>query len=390
MGGTKLSVVIYIGQLALAGAELQVAELAKRLTERGHKVFLITGADGEVPRLFLDFNVSTVPDRPRSARLNGLRKSFREIKPDVVHSQLTVANFFGTIAAVVEKVAVRIITYLSLDLDKPLKYRAFDWTAARFASAVMVNSKATAAVIKKRLRVGDGKIFVIYNGFDTERFSPANVSKCNGRLRTELKIPDGAPVIGCVANLTPVKDHATLLRAFAEVRNRTSSKRPYLLLVGDGPERGNLEALAGSLGIERYTRFAGSVPDVERYYAAIDIFTLTSLEEGFSNVTVEAMLSGLPCIVTDFGPARELIEDGVSGYITPLRDYNSIADRLISLLNDSGGTYEVKRRCRIKAVDRFSVNRFVTETVDMYLSLINGRRGFEEGFTEAGEYKKAA
>jgi glycosyltransferase involved in cell wall biosynthesis len=390
MGEHRLKAVIYIGQLALAGAELQVAELAKGLTERGHEVFLVTGTDCEVPELFLDLNVSTVPDRPRSARLKGLRKSFREIKPDVVHSQLTVANFFGTVAAVVEDVPVRIITYLSLDLDKSLKYRIFDWTAARFASAVMVNSRATAAVIKKRLRVGDGKIFVIYNGFDIERFSPANVSKYNGWLKTELKIPDGAPVIGCVANLTPVKDHATLLRAFAEVRNRTSRNRPYLLLVGDGPERGNLEALAGSLGIAGYVRFAGSVPDVERYYAAMDIFALTSLEEGFSNVTVEAMLSGLPCVVTDFGPARELIEDGVTGYISPLSDYNNIADRLISVLNDREKVREVIGRCRVKAVDRFNVTKLVTETVDMYLALLNKRRSFVEDFTEVGEYKKAA
>lgn len=386
----RLKVVIYIGQLALAGAELQVAELAKGLTERGHDVFIITGLDCEIPGLFFDFNVSTVPDRPRSARLNGLRKLFRDIRPDVVHSQLTVANFFGTIAAVIEKVPVRIITYLSLDLDKSLKYRAFDWVAVRLASAVMVNSKATAAVIKKRLRVGDGKIFVIYNGFDTQRFSPENTSRYNGRLRKELDIPDDAPVVGCVANLSRIKDHATLLKAFAEVGKRSARQKPYLLLVGDGPEKGNLKALAGSLGIAGYVRFAGSVPDVERYYAAMDIFALTSLEEGFSNVTVEAMLSGLPCVVTDFGPARELVDDGVSGYISPLSDYNNIADRLISILNNPEKVYEIIRRCRINAVDRFNVSKLITETVDMYLALLTQGRGFVEGFAEAEEYKKAA
>ncbi len=370
MGKPKLKVVIYIGQLALAGAELQVAELAKGLTDRGHEVFLATGAECEIPGLFFDFNVSTVPDRPRSARLNGLRKLVREIKPDVVHSQLTVANFFGTIAAVVEKVPVRIITYLSLDLGKSLGYRVFDWVAARFASAVMVNSKATAAVMKKRLSVSDDKIFVIYNGFETQRFSPKNVSKYNGRLKKELDIPDDAPVVGCVANLSPVKDHATLLRAFAEVGKRSTGQKPYLLLVGDGPEKGNLKALAGSLGVAGYVRFAGSVPDVERYYGAMDVFALTSLEEGFSNATVEAMLSGLPCVVTDFGAARELIDDGAAGYVVPVSDYKAVADKIMSLLNDENERFRSGATAREAACARFNVDKMVESVLEMYREVI--------------------
>jgi glycosyltransferase involved in cell wall biosynthesis len=362
----KLKVVIYIGQLALAGAELQVAELAKGLTDRGYGVFLVTGTDCEIPGLFFEFDVLTVPDRPRSARLNGLRKLFREIKPDVVHSQLTVANFFGTTAAVVGRIPARIITYLSLDLDKPMKYRLFDWVAARFASAVMVNSKATAAVVKRRLRVSDGKIFVIYNGFDTERFSPENASRYNRRLREELRIPGDAPVIGCVANLTPVKDHRTLLRAFAKVSNRSAAQKPYLLLVGDGPERSNLVKLADSLDITPYVRFAGSVAEVEAYYGPMDIFALTSMEEGFSNVTVEAMLSGLPCVVTDFGAARELVDDGESGFVVPVSNHEAVAGELVALLEDASLRIRLGAAARSVAIERFGVDRMVDEIVGMY------------------------
>jgi phosphatidylinositol alpha-1,6-mannosyltransferase len=145
----------------------------------------------------------------------------------------------------------------------------------------------------------------------------------------------------CVSRLVPRKGQDTLIRAWPAVRAAIPDAR--LLLVGDGPYRGELRRLAGQLGISGSVTFTGSVPAdaLPGYYAASDVFAMpcrtrrAGLDvEGLGIVYLEASAAGLPVIGGDSGGAPDAILDGETGYVVPGRDVAALAERITGLLAD--------------------------------------------------------
>jgi glycosyltransferase involved in cell wall biosynthesis len=368
----NLRIAIYIGQLERGGAEGQVALLAHGLIERGHDVRIATGEGPAdvIPPEMLDY-VIHLPDRPRYGRWRSLRRFLREFEPDVLHSQLSVANVFGTLASAIDRVPCRIMSLLSTDPLKTFSVKNAERLAARFAHRVMVNSAGVWEVALGRMGIPEDEVVLIYNGVDTDRFTPERKDGYGAAVRSELNIPEGAFVVGDVANFWPIKDHRTLLEAMAWLHREVLEKdKPYLLLVGSGPDEPAIREKAGELGLLPYVRFAGSVADVERYYAAMDVFALTSRAEGFSNAVLEAMASGLPCVVTDVGGNAEAVGDGVSGYVVAPGDVAALRDKLSILLEDARLRADMGAAGRRVAIEKFGVDRMVDETVRMYKEVL--------------------
>ena len=134
-------------------------------------------------------------------------------------------------------------------------------------------------------------------------------------------------MIGTVGRIQKVKDHATLLRAFAALTAADAgfAARGRLAIVGDGPLLGDLRALANSLGIASTTWFPGNRTDVADVLRAFDVFALPSLNEGISNTILEAMASGLPVIATAVGGNVELVDEGSTGRLVPSGDVAALA-----------------------------------------------------------------
>jgi phosphatidylinositol alpha-1,6-mannosyltransferase len=150
---------------------------------------------------------------------------------------------------------------------------------------------------------------------------------------------DRGPIVLCVSRLVPRKGQDTLIRAWPAVRGAIPDAR--LLLVGDGPYRGELNRLADGLGVTGSVTFTGSVPDLAGFYAASDVFAMpcrtrrAGLDvEGLGIVYLEASAAGLPVIGGDSGGAPDAILDGETGYVVPGRDVATLADRVVSLLAD--------------------------------------------------------
>ena len=153
------------------------------------------------------------------------------------------------------------------------------------------------------------------------------------------KLPAGGPTVLCVSRLVPRKGQDTLIRAWPAVRAAIPDAR--LLLVGDGPYRGELQRLAGQLEVAASVTFTGSVPDLPGYYAAADVFAMpcrtrrAGLDvEGLGIVYLEASAAGLPVIGGDSGGAPDAILDGETGYVVPGRGVPVLAERIIALLAD--------------------------------------------------------
>jgi colanic acid/amylovoran biosynthesis glycosyltransferase len=228
---------------------------------------------------------------------------------------------------------------------------------AAAAAALVTVSEANARYLDRTFGVPAGRVRVIPCGVDTERFRPAG-----GR-------PD-VPHIVCVARLVPVKNLGLLLEACADLRARGVGFRG--VLVGDGPERGPLEAARARLELEGVVELAGAAEqaDVLAWWRRAAVAVLASDREGMPVSLMEAASCGVPAVATAVGGVPELVEDGVTGLLTPPGDARALADALWQLLGDPRRAAQMGAAARARAVERFSVRRQVDRLLGLWAGLV--------------------
>lgn len=207
-----------------------------------------------------------------------------------------------------------------------------------------------------RIGIQSSRIAQIYNGVDVERFTPVE-SRPRSAYPAGFADADSL-VIGTVGRLQRVKDQATLLRAFAQLRadHPEWHSRLRLAIVGDGPLAAELQSIAEQLGIAGSTWFAGAQRDVSRLLQGFDLFALPSLNEGISNTILEAMACGLPILATAIGGNVELVRDGSCGRLFPTGDVQALARLLATYVAQPELRIEHGRAARARAEQVFSLD----------------------------------
>jgi len=236
--------------------------------------------------------------------------------------------------------------------------------ATRAADFVLGNSQAIVDEVRRLDRVPDSKTQVIYNGVDTGRFSPAK----RPGLRRELGWGDEHLVFGMVANFIPYKRHLDFIRAAGLIHQRISQAR--FLLVGE--DRGEMPVVQKALeeaGLASQTRTLPDTPAPEQAFAAMDVYMCTSETEGFSNVLLEAMATGLPVIATDVGGNREAVAEGINGTLIPAHAPDLIARAALHLAANPDRLREFSFQSRKRAEELFSLAKMVRAHEDVYLRL---------------------
>jgi glycosyltransferase involved in cell wall biosynthesis len=188
------------------------------------------------------------------------------------------------------------------------------------------------------------------------------------RARAALGLAADTPVLGCVANLTPKKDHAGLLEAFAEVRRTLPGAT--LILVGTGPLDAELRERARGLGVAGSVRFLGSRDDVLDLLPALDVFVLGSRFEGLPVSLLEAMAAGVAVVATQVGGIPEVVTDGVHGLTVPAGDPVALATALARVLRDESVRAAMAEAGRERVIDAFSIDRAVHRTETLYAELL--------------------
>jgi glycosyltransferase involved in cell wall biosynthesis len=177
------------------------------------------------------------------------------------------------------------------------------------------------------------------------------------------KEPQGEKfVMGMVARLDPIKDHATVIRAFKKVHEQNQATE--LHLVGDGKLRSDLEGLANSLGIASSVVFHGDVSDVYSILRAWNLFVYaTTPDEGLGSAVAEAMANGLPCVLSDLPMLRELAPGNLASWFTPFNS-GDLGDKVIQLMSDHDGRKKSGERSYLHAAKEFTAKRFIDNYVD--------------------------
>jgi glycosyltransferase involved in cell wall biosynthesis len=233
------------------------------------------------------------------------------------------------------------------------------WTYP-WADKIVAVSKGVADELILALGLPQERVQVIYNPVVT----PDLLTKAEEPVNDPWLQPGRPPVILAVGRLAVQKDYPTLLKAFALVR----AQRPaYLLILGEGPERPFLEALARRLGIAEDVRMPGFVENPYPYMRRASVLVLSSLFEGLPTVLIEAMACGLSVVSTDCpsGP-REILQDGKYGHLVPVGDHYALAEAIVQTINTPMNPEILK----IRALD-FSASKAIAD----YVKIIDGEAG---------------
>lgn len=231
----------------------------------------------------------------------------------------------------------------------------------RMVDAIVVNSRAVARELTAEDGVPPSMIRLAYNGLDTVAF------RRDGQRAAMPWISRDGLTIGVVCALRPEKGLFTLLEAFAKVR------RGQLLIVGSGPELGDLEARARALGLGDACRFQPAVANTAEWLRAIDIFVLPSLSEALSNSLLEAMGCGCCPIASDVGGNPELVQDGVTGLLFPTGDADALAVRLRMVLDDPALRARLAAAAENRAHREFAREIAVRRMGEIYATAFSAR-----------------
>ena len=373
-----------ITRLIIGGAQENTLFTCYGLNERGHRVTLLTGPPLGPEGSLLEearnrgLEVRLIPALRR--RIDPFRDliAFCAIyyylcraKPDVLHTHSAKAGILGRLAAGLMQRRPRIIHTIHGLPFHPYQNRIlnFVYIAAEKLTAPFTNQYISVAdnLIAKSLAAGIGKkdcYCTIYSGFAVEEFAAASRRKSEVRRRYGFR--DDEIIIGKVARLFHLKGHEFLLPAFAAVKKEFPQSR--LFLVGDGILRSELEAMAENLGVREAVTFAGLLlpREIPEAISAMDLLVHVSLREGLPKAVAQALAGGVPVVAFDVDGTRELVVDGVTGFLVPPQDSERLIAAIISALRNPEKSQVMARAGQQFVLNNFAVNLMVSRIEAVY------------------------
>ena len=367
VGGTESHLVRILPRLAASGLKVAVFCLA----ERGEQADVLEAHAVEVlaasPKGTLERGHHHHPVLVARAAAR-LFWSIRRWNPHIAHFYLPGPYLVGAPVAVATRVPVKIMSRRSLS-DYQQSWPAvtrIERVLHGAMDALVGNSRAVVAQLNSEC-AAESKIRLIYNGIDIVK--PPN--RCSARRMLGL---DDHELIGLVvANLIPYKGHQDLLRGLGQVARQLPSPWRVLLVGRDEGLRPKLECLARSEGIAHNVQFLGQRSDVSSLMAAADFGLLTSHEEGFSNVVIEAMASGLAMVVTSVGGNLDAVIEERTGLLVPPRDPTAIGEAVLRLARDPNLRKTLGEAGRIRVEREFSIDRCAQAHRELYQALLAKR-----------------
>lgn len=368
----RIVVMLMVNDLGGGGAEQQILELVRGIDKDRFQPIVVTLYPGEA----LEPKIKEVPDveyiclerknKYDFFTLFKVLRLLRQKRVDIIQPFLTPSTFFGLLPALTNRTPVKVVTErcgvrVNTHLGNKL-YRKVEDYFTRFADHVVPNSGAGSSYLIER-GIKPDRIKVIYNGVNFKRLAsdPDRVAK----IRESMGLSPDGKVVGITASLSPAKNHATFIEAAQHIHRAIPQTK--FAVVGTGPLLASLENQAKELGLASHVIFFGHQLDIGSYISAFDVACLCSVDhEGCSNALLEAMALGKPVVATDIGGNKELVENGETGLLIPLRDPKALADSVLFYLRQPEWAREIGEHARDKIHEYFTLERMVHEYERLY------------------------
>lgn len=369
----RVRILHLITDLHIGGAENTVAKLVGAMDRERFENIVVSMTNGGALWPVIeqaDVKVRSLSMRrgvPNPIAVLQLQRLLRTERPDILQTWLYHADLLGLLTrgrARIPRLAWNLRgSHLELSKFSALLARVLA-RLARFPDVIMFNSQAGRRV-HERMGYRPRRWEFIPNGFDLEEFRPN--AEARTRLRTDLGLSANALLIGLVARYDPTKDHANFLNA-AGILAKTCDNASFVL-VGRGTDGTNdkLRAAIAANGLEGCVFLLGERRDVPEITAALDIATSSSSGEGFPNAVGEAMACAVPCVVTDVGESRLIVDD--TGRVVTAKDSSGLADAWRELIE-------------VGAESRANLGTAARHRIEKYYSLARVVRRYEQLYTE--------
>ena len=388
-------VVHLIYRLDFGGLETLLVERINRMpaARYRHAIVCLTGYTGFASKISKAGVELVALDKQPGLSLSthaALWKTLRRLKPAILHTYNLSAIEYAP-AALLAGVPIRVNGLHGRDAGDPQgrnrKHNLLRRLMLPFYDCCYANSAEMVAWNRSVIGVPAAKSRLLSNGIDTDKFhpdgerlsqpSPFGVGTGTG---PGTGTGTGTIVIGSVGRIQDVKDHATLVRAFALLRERLPRLRAELrlVIVGDGPLLPQLRAQVEQAGLSDCVWLPGARTDVAAILRSMHIFVLSSLAEGTPGSALEAMASALPVVGTRVGGIPEVIDDGVTGSLVPPSDAGALADALAVYAQDAQKSAAHGRAGRERVLRHYNMAAMVSAYQSLYDALYARKTRFEQ------------
>jgi L-malate glycosyltransferase len=368
----SVGVLFLVGSFKSGGTESQLVEILRRLDRSRFEPYVLCfekkgGLLAEVERLGVEvreMGFDTLLSPTAWARLRGHAAWARAKGIRIIQGYHFHGSLYGALLKRRCPGAALIVCEQAIYGPANPRHRFARAWYYRHTDVLMANCEAVRRSVAERDGIDPAPIEVIYGGVDTGRFHPGPRGARH----------DGA-VIGHVGRLHPDKGQMLLVEAAPRILGALPKAR--IVLVGEGPQRGELEARIRALGVGERIDLLGDRRDVPDLLAGMDLLVLPSASEGFANAALEGSSSGLPVVASDAGGNPEIIEDGVTGRVFPVGDAAGLAECVIALLSDPEVARKAGEAGRRRVERTFPLEEMVRRHEGLYERLLSGEAGLK-------------
>ena len=350
---------------SITGPERRAARLANRWAHEGFNVIVCYPKRGQLNSDFDDANVKVIDfeigNKFNIASIFKLKKIIKENHIDLVHSQGP-ASLDLILALASKLIKVRTIITRPVMLDDQVHYSKIKIKVYEFIdknitlkiiNKIIAVSQNGYNVLKKKYRVKENKLQLIYNGIDTSKIVPV------------LKKESDAIKIGMVGQLFPPKGWHDFIHTVDYIHKK-SNKMVQALIIGEGQQMEELKTLVKQFKLENIISFEGYIDSINNILNELDFILFTTHREGLSVAILEAMSAGLPQVITDVGGGKEQIIHGENGYVAQVGEIEKMGDYCLKLIGDKDLRTRFGAKSREMAIQKFSEEAMFQNHVRTY------------------------
>ncbi|MFA5389447.1 MAG: glycosyltransferase family 4 protein [Candidatus Omnitrophota bacterium] len=365
----------------LGGAQLSTLNLISSLPKDRYKISLITSSRGILKHEFENLGNISTHFSPFLARpinpildilaLMHIYDIYRRNRFKIIHTHSSKAGIIGRWAALLAGVPAIVHTVHGWPFNEyqpvPVKrfYIFLERITALFTAKIVCVSKKDIEMGLRYKIAPEEKFILIRYGIPLRRFK--NSSTDIAGKRRELGIDNNDPVVGMISCLKPQKSPLDYVKACIDIYNKMPTVN--FLLIGDGVLKNRCKAELEKSSLNGRFIFTGWRKDIPEILDIVDIVALTSKWEGFPIAIIEALSKGKPVVSTDTGCVRELVKDGLTGYVTTPGEYKDISNRILEILRDRESFLRMKKQALESIDDSFDISAMARNTDDLYRRL---------------------
>lgn len=365
----KYRIAIIAGQLVVGGAERQLYVWLSRMDRNLFEPVVLSLHPGhndywEGPIEKLGIRLDRVPYRTNQLlRAAEIIQRLRSFRPHLVQGWHSFASPYAGLAA--KMLGAKSVGGIRGSIHAFLNARVVAATTLFSVDAMLVNSRSVSTALRNMTLMRGKPIYAVQNAIDDQvKSDPQARQKLSAAYCID---PDGI-WLGSVGRLDPQKRYDLLLRALALLCRQTRSFR--FILIGDGPERANLESLTHELALQDVVVFAGEIPEAASLLNAFDIFCFTSVSEGTPNAVMEAAVAGLPIVGWQTGFMNDLLDHGRVAWLVETGNLAAFCDAVFTLVQSPQLRDQYGKSARDHMLENFSVEQFIKQMTTAYTNLL--------------------